>query len=101
MACLSFVYAYHRGLGRNDTDSQEVDKMDTRNMERYALMTKQQTTYPRGKLCEDDEGELQMRLGIQDKTVIIDFGKPVKWFGMAKKDTINLANALLEKANEL
>lgn len=57
--------------------------------------------YPRGKFSDDDEGELAMRIGIQDKTVIIDFGKPVKWFGLAKQDAVNLANSLLEKASQL
>lgn len=59
------------------------------------------TNYPRGKFCEDDEGELTMGIGIQDKTIIIDFGKPVKWLGLAKQDAVNLANSLLEKANQL
>lgn len=57
--------------------------------------------YPRGKFCEDDEGELQMRICMQDKTIIIDFGKPVTWLGLAKKDAVNLANSLLEKANSI
>jgi len=64
-------------------------------------MTDPLTTYPRGKFCEDDEGELAMRIGIQDKTVILDFGKPVKWLGLAKQDAANLAKSLLEKANQL
>lgn len=57
--------------------------------------------FPRGKLNADDEGELEMSIGIQDKTVILDFGKPVKWLGLAKQDAVNLANSLLEKANQL
>ena len=57
--------------------------------------------YPRGKFSEDDEGALEVSLGIQDKTVILDFGKPVKWLGLAKQDAVNLANSLLEKANQL
>jgi hypothetical protein len=57
--------------------------------------------FPRGKLCEDDEGQLVFRIGVQDKTVVLDFGKPVKWFGLGKQDAINLASQLLEKANQL
>jgi len=60
-----------------------------------------ETPYPRGKFSEDDEGELAMRIGVQDKTIILDFGKPVKWLGFGKQDAINLATSLLEKANQL
>jgi hypothetical protein len=57
--------------------------------------------YPRGKLCNDDEGELVLRICVQDKTVILDFGKPVKWLGFSKQDALNLAETLIKRANEI
>ena len=57
--------------------------------------------FPRGQLCNDDEGALAMRIGIKDKTIILDFGKPVTWMGLDKQSAINMANLLLEKAKQL
>lgn len=41
--------------------------------------------FPRGKLRLDDEGELQFSIGLKGDTVILDFGKSVRWIGMAAK----------------
>lgn len=57
--------------------------------------------YPRGKFCDDDEGELAVAIGVKDKTVIIDFNKEVAWIGMDKAGAIGFANAILEKANSI
>lgn len=57
--------------------------------------------YPRGKLNADDEGALAIAIHIQDKTVVIDFGKDVKWIGMDKATALNLAKAIENKANTL
>lgn len=35
--------------------------------------------YPRGKLNDDDDGELMIAITEQDNTVIISFGKMVSW----------------------
>lgn len=59
------------------------------------------TKYPRGKLSEDDEGELQIAITIKDNTIIVAFGKPITWIGLAKQDAINFANLLLTKASEI
>ncbi len=57
--------------------------------------------YPRGKLNADDEGALAICIGLQDKTIIIDFGKPVKWIGFEHQDAINLANNILKHAKAI
>lgn len=57
--------------------------------------------YPRGKLCEGDEGILSMRIGIIDKTVVIDFGKDVAWLGLPKQEALAFAQEIINKANEL
>ncbi len=61
----------------------------------------QRNYYPRGKLCETDEGVALISIAVKDRTVIIDFGKDVKWIGFDKRTAINLANVLLEKAKEI
>lgn len=61
-------------------------------------MTKQ---YPRGKIFEDDEGELTLRIGVTDKTVIIDFGKQLKWIGYDKSGAIEFAELILKHARSI
>jgi hypothetical protein len=51
--------------------------------------------YPRGKLQDDDEGELTMAMYWKDKTFIIDFGKDVKWIGMSREDAQEFALRIL------
>lgn len=55
--------------------------------------------HPRGKLNDDDEGEL--RLGITHKggKVILDFGKPVAWLGLDPSDARSLAAMLNQHAD--
>lgn len=57
--------------------------------------------FPRGKINEFDEGGLRISIGVQDKTVMIDFGAPTKWIGMDKQTAIDFANAILGKANSI
>lgn len=57
--------------------------------------------YPRGKFSEDDEGELRISVTHKDKTVIIDFGKDVKWIGMDKNCALALAKIIIDRANEM
>lgn len=57
--------------------------------------------YPRGKLCEDDDGETKIAIAVQDKTVIIAFPQPTIWIGLDKQTAITLANTIMEKANSL
>jgi hypothetical protein len=57
--------------------------------------------YPRGKLNDSDEGELQMKIGVCDRTVILDFGKPVVWLGLDYHTAMNLAANIMKRATEI
>lgn len=57
--------------------------------------------FPRGKLSADDEGQLQIAMTVKDKTVIIDFGKPVVWFGMDYHTAMALAGNIMMRAQEI
>jgi hypothetical protein len=57
--------------------------------------------FPRGKLNADDEGELQARIGVRDKTLIIDFGKPVVWLGLDHHTAMSLAANIMKRAQEI
>lgn len=58
-------------------------------------------SFPKGKLDDGDEGELQFAIAADSKTkkVLIDFGKPVAWLGLDPSDARNIAKALNEKAD--
>lgn len=57
--------------------------------------------YPRGKLCQDDEGQLAIGIAVQDKTLIIDFGKQIKWIGMDKAMAIQFGETIIRRAKEI
>ena len=60
--------------------------------------------YPEGRLNGDDDGAIEIALGVQidKKVVVIDFmGKSVTWLALEKEYAIAFANSLLEKAKEL
>jgi hypothetical protein len=51
--------------------------------------------YPRGKLNPNDEGALNIAMGMNGDTFIIDFGKPVVWIGMSRKEAQDFAMVIL------
>jgi hypothetical protein len=59
--------------------------------------------FPRGKLNSDDEGSLRLAVGVnlEGNVLIIDFGTPVKWLGISKKQALKFANSIIEKCKEL
>jgi hypothetical protein len=58
--------------------------------------------FPKGKLSEDDQGELNMRFAIKDNILIINFGeKPVQWIGLDKQAVKELISRLLEGYTKL
>lgn len=54
--------------------------------------------FPRGKINNNDEGELLIAIGTDKDKVIIEFGDPVKWMGMYSEQAIAMAETLLECA---
>jgi hypothetical protein len=62
-----------------------------------------QRQYSQGRIGADDEGDLAIGIAAdKDKQiVIIDFSKPVKWIGLAPKETNDLINLLLKKLKSL
>jgi hypothetical protein len=57
--------------------------------------------FPRGQINPHDEGELTMAVAIDQGIVKLVFGKKVAWLGLPAKEAKDLANLLIEKANEL
>lgn len=57
--------------------------------------------YPHGKLNEEDEGELELRISTRGDVVVIDFGKPVKWIGLHPEHARGVAALLIKWADDL
>jgi len=70
--------------------------VDWRNLGREEM-----ANYPRGKFADDDEGETDLAILVQDKTVIIAFTKPMNWIGMDKQSALAIGNLLIQRANEI
>lgn len=59
--------------------------------------------FPAGHINADDDGELAFAVAadLRRNVVIINFGKPVDWIGLGKKEVLMLANLLHDKAKQL
>jgi len=59
--------------------------------------------FPKGKLNEDDQGELKLVVGINKdhKRIIVDFGKEIAWLGLDAHDARALAAGILGAAEKL
>ncbi|HEY0004400.1 MAG TPA: hypothetical protein VGB17_06285 [Pyrinomonadaceae bacterium] len=59
--------------------------------------------FPQGQYTPQDEGEIAFGVAA-DKSqgkVIVNFGKPVAWFGMDREQALALAESLKQKADDL
>lgn len=58
--------------------------------------------YPRGKLNDQDEGQLAVRISTKEsKTVVINFNKLISWIGFSKEEAIVFARVILEHARKI
>jgi hypothetical protein len=56
--------------------------------------------FPRGKLNREDEGAVEVAVGIQGDVVVLAFPKPVAWFGMAAEQAEEVAEMIKQRAQE-
>lgn len=59
--------------------------------------------FPRGKLVREDEGKVAMKIAVlpDKKTLVVDFGKHVGWFGLGKKEVRGLIELLEKREAEM
>ena len=57
--------------------------------------------FPQGKLNAHDEGELKMAVLVEENVVKILFGKPIVWLGLPKKEALEFAEMVKNRAEEL
>jgi len=70
------------------TLTKEIDEYNNRN-------------YPEGKLNDYDEGELALKIGIEKRTVAIDFGKPTQWIALPPDQAVEFALLIIKHAKEI
>lgn len=64
-------------------------------------MSRPTIKYPRGKLNANDEGQLAIRMFVKGNTLILDFGKSIKWIGLGLHEVTELRRKLGEYEEQL
>lgn len=54
--------------------------------------------FPDGKIDALDEGEIRIRIGVKDKRIIMEFGKPVASIGFTKDEAFAIGEQIIEIA---
>lgn len=87
--------------GGQQPPNPELDALMKRFVEQAEGRAKRE--YPAGRLGAADDGALAMAVtGDREKGVIVvDFGKPVVWFGLTPESAVGLARLLVQKAREV
>lgn len=57
--------------------------------------------HPQGKLNDDDQGGLQMGVGVDGGVLRIDFGKPVAWVGLDKGTALAFSELIRKHAETI
>lgn len=57
--------------------------------------------FPKGKIKEEDEGELAFAITSHKGRVVMDFGKPVQWLAVEPEMAVEIANSLIKYAAEV
>jgi hypothetical protein len=92
---------------RRFVEAFDPERQQLRDMERKlgAMRTSEFTPklgatgrFPEGQLTDSDEGEIQFRVGVIERKVVIDFGQEVVWVGMNAEQARGLARMLLKHA---
>lgn len=55
--------------------------------------------FPEGKISEDDDGEIQIAVGVRDGVVVIEFGTEVKWIGLPPTQAREIAAMMVKHAD--
>jgi hypothetical protein len=58
-------------------------------------------TYSQGKLNEDDEGDLMVKISLEGDNVRIDFGKPVAWLALDADAALAIGSGMIEHGMRL
>ena len=82
-------------------ESPEESEIKSRLLDQF--LNRARPDFPDGPISRTDEGQLAFAIAA-DKTqqvVLIHFGKRVAWVGMSKKEALQLAQLLTDRAAEL
>jgi hypothetical protein len=53
------------------------------------------------KLSPEDEGPLDIQVFVYNQVLVLDFNKPITWFGMNKKTAIQIRDAINARLEEI
>lgn len=56
--------------------------------------------FPNGKLNDDDEGVLMVKISTEKGVVRVDFGETTQWFAMTPHMAVDLAISLVNNARK-
>lgn len=93
----------HHGSDPLDPQSQEIREMFKNLIPERENPFGATGRFPQGKYIPQDEGEIQFGVAAdkQQGKVLINFGKPVAWFGMDAQQADDLGDLLKAKAAEI
>lgn len=57
--------------------------------------------FPKGKIKEEDDGELAFAITHHKGKVVIDFGKPIQWLAVDTKMATEIADSLMKFVAEI
>lgn len=56
--------------------------------------------FPNGKLNDEDEGELAIRISTESGNIRLDFAEPMTWFALPPEMAIDLAASIISAARK-
>lgn len=63
-------------------------------------MSREFKSFPRGRLNIQDEGALEIAVGVQQDVVVLAFPKMVSWIGMPAEQAEELAETIKKRAQD-
>jgi hypothetical protein len=67
------------------------------DMGRVEVKEVNQLEFPRGKISDEDEGELEIAMATVKNTVVVKFATPISWMGLDANGAEAFANKMLEQ----
>ena len=82
-------------------DEREMERARKRLLDQIAGTAKR--SYSDGRLGAEDEGDLALAISADKRTnsIIVNFGKPVKWLAFSPKQAVHLAETLIKHARSI
>lgn len=84
--------------GNSPFPEEPLDPVQQKRMSE--AMAKLLGEFPDGKLNANDEGALAVMIGVEGKSVVLRFPKPVAWIGFTPEQALGIAELLISHARK-